>query len=212
MSDETLAKRREPAELDRDVFDEEIGEEIFRHGDRHQRHDIHEPVEDAALPDRRQQSEADRQRHGDDRRISRQEHRVGEARRDLLQDVAPVGERLAEIAVQRAKQPLEETNIGGLVEPEIEPHLGERLGRGGVLQNGGGEVARQDLRPDEDQHRRGEQGEDSEAETVEDELQHGRPSPPRSGLRPQGRGAGCARAPAPFLIAPSITTSARRPP
>ena len=101
--------------------------------------------------------------------------------------VAPIGERLAEVAVQRAKQPLEEPKISRLIEPEIEPHLGKRLGSGGILQNCGGEVARQDLCPDEDQDRGGEQRKDAKAETVEDELQHRRPRRPWSGLRPQGR-------------------------
>ncbi len=127
-----------------------------------------------------------------------------------VQDVAAVGERLAEIAMQRAKQPLEEAKISRLVEPEVEPHLGERLGRRGVLQNGGGEVARQDLRPDEDEHGGGEQREDAEAETVEDELQHRRR--PSRITTAKGVARNGAKAPAPSLIALSITPSARRPP
>ncbi len=56
-----IGQRRKPAEIDRDVFDEEIGEKILGHRDRHEREEIDQPVEYAALPNRRQESEADRQ-------------------------------------------------------------------------------------------------------------------------------------------------------
>ena len=138
--------------MDGDVFDEEIGEEIFGHRNRHQRDEIDQTVEDAALSDRRQESETDGQRHGDDRRIGGEEHRVGEARRNFGQHVAAIGERNAEIAAQRVEQPVEESHDRGPIESEVETQLGDALRRRGVLQDGRCEIARQKLRADEDEH------------------------------------------------------------
>ena len=192
---EHVGERGKPAEIDRDVFDQEIGEKIFRHRDRHQRDDIDQPVEHAALPDRRGEAEADGERNGDHRGVGREEHGVGEARRDLLQDVAPVGQRMAEIAVQRAEQPLEITHDGRPVEAEVEPQLRQIFRRRRVLQDGGGEVAGQDFRADEDERRRGEQRQDPENGPLDDQSSHsGRASIRR---RPNRRAGpfGPARAP-----------------
>ena len=127
---------------------------------------------DAALPDRREQSETDGERHRDGRRVGGQEHRIGETRRDLRQHIAAVGERMAEIAVQRAEQPVEEPQDRRPVEAEVEAQLGEAFGRRRILQDRRREIARQNFRADEDQHGGGEQCQDAEAQPLENKFQH----------------------------------------
>ena len=79
---------------------------------------------------------------------------------------------MAEIAAQHAEQPVEEPQDRGPIEPEVEAQLGQALGGGGILQDRRGKIARQDFRADEDENRRGEQGEDAEAEPLEHQIQH----------------------------------------
>ena len=100
---------------------------------------------------RRRETEADREGHSHDRRIGRQEHRVAEARRDLLQNVAAIGERIAEVALQRPEEPHEIAHDRRPIEAEIEAELGQAFGRRLILQDCGGEVARAILGPDEDE-------------------------------------------------------------
>jgi hypothetical protein len=107
--------------------------------------------------DGRDDAEADRQRHGDERRIAGQEHGVVELGRDRGDDVALVGQGHAQIAPQRVEEPLEVADIGRPVETEFMPEDGQRLGRGTLPQDGTGDVARQDLGRDEDEDADGQQ-------------------------------------------------------
>ena len=59
----------------------------------------------------------------------------------------------AEIAVQDAEQPVQITQIGGLIEPKLGAEYLQRLGRRLLAEHRGGHVSRQDLRADENQHR-----------------------------------------------------------
>ena len=96
------------------------------------------------LPDCGREAETDRERDGDDRRIGCEEHGVGEARRDFRQHIAAVGERMAEIAAQRAEQPFDIAEDRRLIETEIQAQLGEVLRSRLILQDGGCEIARQE--------------------------------------------------------------------
>ncbi len=122
-------QRGEPAELDGEEEDEQIADEEFRHRDRDQRDDVGEPVDPLAFVDGREDAEADRQRHRDQRGIAGQEQRVLEFRRDRGQDVALVGQRLAEIAVQGAEEPVEIADIGRLIEAEFVAEHRQRVRR-----------------------------------------------------------------------------------
>ena len=172
-----VGERGKPAKIDGDIFDEEIGKEILRHRDCHQGEDVDQPVEDAALADRRQEPEADRERHRDNCSIGGEKHRIGEARRDLRQHVAAIGERMAEIAMQHSEQPVEKSQNRWPIQTQVKAQLGQALRGGGILQDRRGEITWQNLRADEDEDRRGEQGQDAKAEPLEHEIQHNALSP-----------------------------------
>ena len=167
-----VGERGKPAKIDRDIFDEKIGEEIFRHRDRHQGEEVDQPVEDAALPDRRQEPEADRQRHRDHRRIGGEKHRIGEARRDFRQHVAAIGERMAEIAAQRPEQPVEESQDAGRSRPRSRRSLARLSGvaefcRIAEARSPGKISVPMKMRTDA-----ANRVEDAEAEPLEHEIQH----------------------------------------
>jgi len=71
------------------------------------------------LRDRREDAEPHRQRHGDAGGVAGQEHRVDEARRQLVDDDALVGQRLAEVAVQDAQQPGQVAQVSRLIEAQF---------------------------------------------------------------------------------------------
>ena len=77
-----------------------------------------------------------------------------------------------------------------MIEAEIEAQLGEGLRRRLVLQDGRGEVARQNLGADEDQRGRGQQRQDPENRSLKDQPSH--PGP--ASVARADRGAPGARA------------------
>ena len=66
--------------------------------------------------------------------------------------------------MQEAPEPVEVADDGRPIEAELAADGGQRLGRGLLAQDGGGDVARQDLGAGEDQDRDGEEREQAEAQ------------------------------------------------
>ena len=100
---------------------------------------------------------------------------------------------MAEIALQRAEQPFEVADDAGRSRPSSEAQLGEVFRCRLILQDGGGEVAREDFGSDEDERRRGEKRQDTEHRSLEDQLSHAGPASvvskmtKRAGLLPGAR-------------------------
>ena len=80
------------------------------------------------------------------------------------------------MALQRAEQPLEVAERRRAVEAELEAQLGEVFRSGLILQDGGGQVPREDFGADENERRRGEKRQDPEHRPLEDQLSHAWPA------------------------------------
>jgi hypothetical protein len=163
-------QRREPCEIDRKNNDEDIADEKFRNRNGDQGQDIGDPIGGASLIDRRYNAKADGDRHSDDRGIAGEEQRVLESRQELFDNDALVGQRLAEITVQNAEQPAEISDIGRLIEPELGSEHFQRVRRRLLAEHGRGDVAREDLGADENQHRNREKSQDPKAGPCCDET------------------------------------------
>ena len=83
---------------------------------------------------------------------------------------------MAEVALQRAEQPFEVAKQRRAIEAEFEAQLGEVFRSRLILQDGGGEVARQDFGSDEDERRRGQKRQDAEHRPLDDQLSHAWPA------------------------------------
>jgi hypothetical protein len=66
--------------------------------------------------------------------------------------------------VQHAEQPLQVAQIGRLIEPELGAENLQRLGRRLLAEHRGGDVSRQNLGADENQHRHRQEGEQTQGE------------------------------------------------
>jgi hypothetical protein len=106
-----------------------------------------------------------------------EEQRVFEAWPELADDVAPVRQGHAEVAMQCASKPGQVSKVGRLIEAEFVAEGGQVLGRGVLTENRGCDVAGEDLRQNEDDERHNEQGEKSEADAAQDQSCHRRASP-----------------------------------
>ncbi len=118
-----------------------------------------------------QQAEQDGQRHRDRGGAEGQEQRVPQPAGDGGADVLAAGQRRAEVAGQHAAQPAEIAHIGRVVEAELLAQVGERFRRGRLAEDGLRDVARQDLRADEDQHRDRQQQDEPQGDALRDELE-----------------------------------------
>ena len=120
-----------------------------------ERRDGDEAVEEGVAVAHREHAEHDGERHGDDGGGKGEEERVAEALADVGRDVLAVRVALAEIALHGAAEPLEIADDGRLIEAELGADIGDRLRRRLLAEHGGRDVAGQDLRAGEDQHRHG---------------------------------------------------------
>ena len=119
--------------------------------------------------ERRENPERERRRHRDQRREARQEDRVAQAPGDQLGNIAPAGQRPAEVAGQGVAQPFRVARHGGPVEPELAADGGHRFGRRGLPERLLREVARQELHRREDDDRNDPERGEAEGEPQKDQ-------------------------------------------
>src|SRR6218665_1179726 len=107
----------------------------------------------AVLPNRRRNAQQYRQRYHHQRRIAGQKQRVVKARHQVCGNRAAIGERSAQIALQEMQQPHQVTLQRWLIEAERSAQRRHRFRRGGLAENGRGNIAGQHLGADENQNR-----------------------------------------------------------
>ena len=104
--------------------------------------------------------------HRKHRGAQREKEGVGEPGIDELRYFALVGERGAHVAGHEVPEPSDVTRVPGQVENQLPAERGYRLRRRGLTENGLGEISGQQLYPDCDHERDGDEGDDAEKQSL----------------------------------------------
>ena len=163
----------EPSQLHGEEEDQDIGDEVFRERDRGQRGGRDQLVQDRIAVKRGQKAQKQRQRDGDHRGMAGQEEGVEGPDGDQLSDRALVGERHAEVALQRARDPGQIAQGGRLVQAQLLAQGGQGLGGGGLAQRLGRDVAGQKLDRQKDHRRDDQQRQRPQGQTPQQDLEDG---------------------------------------
>ena len=153
-------------QLDRQQEDQDVADHEFGNGDGRQRDRGDQLVGPAVLVAHREEAEGDRQRHRDQRGPEGEKERVLEPSADAFGDVAPVGERGAEVTLQDAAEPAEIARHRRVVQAQFGAQVGERLGGGRLAEDLLRHVPGQHHRAPENQDRRGEKQQEAQRETL----------------------------------------------
>ncbi len=169
-----IARRRQPAEFDREQEDQHDAEPEIRRRDTPQREQIGAVVPGRALLHRRDDAggDADQERDHDRHRGELDRHR--QLLRDQFAHRHLVAQRLAEVARQHALDPVDVLDRHRLIEPVLLADLFDHFGIALLARHHQRRIAGQQLLQREDQHRHEEQCRHELDKSPREEVQHGR--------------------------------------
>ncbi len=175
-----IARRRQPAELDREEEDHHDAEPEVRHRQPGEPDDISPVVEQRALLHRRDDAGRDADEDGDGHRHRRQLQGDRQLRLDQLADGELQADGLAEIALQYPGDPVAVLHVDRLVQVIELAHIGDHLRIAVLARQRQGRVARQQQLQAEHHHRDDDQRRHADEDAPQDVGEH-RVSPPGCG-------------------------------
>ncbi len=148
-----------------------------------------DPVDSGVASQRGDDAAEDRERDDDDERDRGELHRVDEGVAEQLADGHVVGERVSEVSVEKPREPVPVLREDRAVGAELVVQVLDRGLVGEGAEDAPGDVAREHLGADEDEHAQEKKRDEGEAESFEQEPSH---HPPERGSRGPEAPADCA--------------------
>ena len=160
----------EHAEVDREHQDQDIGDEEFGKRDRGQGKDVDRAVVKAVAVKRRQNAQGKGQRNRDGGSQGGEKQGVEQPAADQFGDLALIGERAPEVALNDAEQPIEVTLVRRQVELQLAPKRGHGFRRGRLAQDRLRQIAGQKLHRRENDERNDKEREDAQRQALGNHL------------------------------------------